>query len=120
MGKKNKDAQLSFVVDRSNLYREESYTDLKVASIRKLVPVKVDGSEDPDRIPVFVGHAELVSPQGPIPVQAPLTATNLDAAITELPSAMERAALEIRESYIKMQEEQNQSQKTIKSNLGPQ
>jgi hypothetical protein len=116
MGKKNKDMELSFAVDRANLYREESYTDLKVASIRKLIPIKVDGSDDKDRLPVFIGHAELISPQGPIPVQAPLKATSLDAAITELPVAMEKVALEVRDNYLKMQEQQQQQQ-SIKSNL---
>lgn len=118
MGKKNKDMELSFVVDRANLYKEESYTDLKVASIRKLIPIKVDGSDDKDRLPVFIGHAELISPQGPIPVQAPLHATDLDAAITELPAAMEKVALEVRDNYLKMQQEQQQQ--SIKSNLGKQ
>ena len=31
-------------VDRDNLYREEVVTDLKVATIRKLVPIRPDGS----------------------------------------------------------------------------
>ena len=34
-------------VDRDHLYREESFTDLKVATIRRLVPIKPDGSENP-------------------------------------------------------------------------
>ena len=33
-------------VDKSNLYKEESFTDLKVATIRRLSPVKHDGSPD--------------------------------------------------------------------------
>ena len=34
-------------MDAANLYREESYTDLKAGTMRKLVPVKADGSDDP-------------------------------------------------------------------------
>jgi len=109
MGKMDKDIKLNFIVDRANLYREESFTDLKVASIRKLTPINIDGSEDSQRLPVFIGHAELISPQGPIPIQAQLKSTSLDGAITELPAAMEKAALEVRDSYIKMQEEQHQN-----------
>ena len=37
---------IDFSVDRSNLYKEESFTDLKIANIRRLIPVKPDGSED--------------------------------------------------------------------------
>ncbi len=42
-------------VDRSNLYREESFTDLKVATIRRLSPIKEDGSPDSERPPLFTG-----------------------------------------------------------------
>ncbi len=31
--------QLDFAVDTANLYREDAITDLKVASIRRMVPV---------------------------------------------------------------------------------
>ena len=37
---------LNFTVDKSNLYREESVTDLKIANIQRLTPVHLDGSED--------------------------------------------------------------------------
>ena len=33
-------------IDGSNLWKEENFTDLKVGSIRKLTPIKLDGSED--------------------------------------------------------------------------
>ena len=37
---------IDFTVDRNNLYREESFTDIKVAAIRRLTPVKPDGTVD--------------------------------------------------------------------------
>ena len=40
-------------MDAANLYREESYTDLKAGSLRKLVPVKPDGTDDPSRPALF-------------------------------------------------------------------
>ena len=54
-------------VDRTNLYREENYTDLKVASIRRLVPVNQDGSPDGTRRQKFVGQTHLMSQVGPAP-----------------------------------------------------
>ena len=33
-------------LDRENLFREETYTDLRAGSIQVLTPVKVDGSVD--------------------------------------------------------------------------
>ena len=46
-------------VDQNNLYREESFTDLKVASIRRLTPIKADGSDDSSRPALFVGETTL-------------------------------------------------------------
>ena len=43
-------------VDATNLYREEIFTDLKVATIRRLAPVLSDGSDDPARPVMYVGQ----------------------------------------------------------------
>ena len=42
-------------VDRENLYLEEVFTDLKVATIRRLSPVKANGSPDETRPTLFHG-----------------------------------------------------------------
>ena len=63
---------IDFTVDQDNLFREEAITDLKVASIRRLVPVKPDGSDDPGRTPIFMGHSQIMTPEGPLPLQARL------------------------------------------------
>ena len=39
--------QIDFELDTQNLYREESYTDLKAGAIRRLMPVQADRPEDP-------------------------------------------------------------------------
>ena len=36
-------------MDPNGLFREENFTDQKLGAIRKLIPVKADGSDDPDR-----------------------------------------------------------------------
>ena len=33
----------------NNLYKEETFTDLEVGTIRKLTPLKTDGTEDTER-----------------------------------------------------------------------
>jgi len=43
-------------VDENNLYREEIFTDLKVATIRRLTPIRPDGSEDSARPVLFMGQ----------------------------------------------------------------
>lgn len=101
---------IGFEVDRANLYRDEGFTDLKSATIRKLTPINPDGSDDESRKVLYFGHAELVSPQGPIPIQTELNADSLEKAIEALPAAMEKAAHEVRDQYNQMMEKQKLQQ----------
>ncbi len=98
--------QFDFTVDKDNLYREESITDIKVASVRVMTPVKPDGSIDKSRTTIYFGHTQLMSPQGPIPLQAKLNANNLQEALDEFPNAMEKALAEVIEQFNQMQKEQ--------------
>jgi hypothetical protein len=99
---------ITFEVDRTHLYREEAYTDLKSASVRKLIPVHPNGEVDDNRRPLFFGHAELISPQGPIPVQTELWAETLEGAFEALPAAMQKAAEEVRRDYDQMMAQRQQ------------
>jgi len=103
--------EVDFTVDKDNLYKEESITDLKIASIRRLIPIKADGADDPGRTPVYVGHTQLMSQQGPIPIQANLTATRLEDAIKEFPGAMKQALDEVIEKIKQIQQQQVQQQR---------
>ncbi len=78
-------------VDRNDLYREEVYTDLKIASIRVLTPVKVDGQIDTGRPVLYTGETQLMSQMGPVPVHAPIQAASLDEAIQRFPEAVNQA-----------------------------
>ncbi len=81
--------EIEFSVNRQNLYREESFTDMKVASIRRLTPVKPDGSEDKSRKAIFVGQTSLITPNGPVPIQTIIDARQLQQAIKKFPEAMQ-------------------------------
>ena len=61
-------------LDKSNLYREETFSDLKVGIIKRMTPVKSDGSVDKTRKSVFVGQTSLMTPGGPLPLQAVIQA----------------------------------------------
>jgi len=80
-----------FNVDCANLYREEVYTDLRVATIRRLVPVLADGSPDPNRSPLFSGQTHLMSQAGPLPVECAIEAANLEDAARMFPVAIKDA-----------------------------
>ncbi len=78
-------------IDPHNLYREEAFTDLTFATIRRLTPVKLDGSVDESREPIFTGMTQLMSPNGPIPVQCLIEgAKTLQEAADKLPAAIEK------------------------------
>jgi hypothetical protein len=79
-------------INTDNLYREEAFTDLTFATIRRLTPVKIDGSVDESREPIFTGMTQLMSPNGPIPVQCIIEgAKNLSEAAAKLPEAIEKS-----------------------------
>jgi hypothetical protein len=106
----NEHQQIDFKVDADNLYREESITDLKVASIRQMIPVTAEGADDTSRSPVFVGHTQILTPQGPLPLQARLMANNLQEAMAAFPAAMEQEMAKMVEQIRKMQEEEQKKQ----------
>jgi hypothetical protein len=78
-------------VDEQNLYREEVYTDLRVATIRRLVPVTLDGSPDASRSELYSGQTNLMSQAGPLPVECPIDAANLADALAKFPEAIKDA-----------------------------
>jgi hypothetical protein len=101
--------RIDFTIDTQNLYREEGFTDMSAGNIRRLVPVNADGSDDKSRTPVFVGSSQLMTEQGPLPLQAPLEANNLKEAIEAFPAAMENAMREMVEALMRLQQEQKQA-----------
>jgi hypothetical protein len=96
-----------FKVDRSNLYLEESFTDLTVGAIRRLSPVKPDGSPDKTRKTVFVGQTQLLTPQGSVPIQGVIKAKDLQQAIKRFPEAMQAAFDKLMGDIKKMREEES-------------
>ena len=108
---------LNFTMDKTNLYREESVTDLKTANIQKLTPINLDGSVDEKRDPVFVGRTQLNTPQGPVPIQAMLEAASLEEAIEKFPAAMEVETQKVVEAFKRMQEQQEKQKKQQDSRI---
>lgn len=76
-------------VDTQNLYREDVFTDIRAATIRRMVPVNSDGSQDHRRKTVFMGFTQLVTEKGMIPINFPIPAKNLKEALDAFPSALQ-------------------------------
>ena len=60
--------------DGENLWKEENYTDLKTGTIRKMTPIKLDGSEDESRTPTFSATTNIMTPGGALPISGEIEA----------------------------------------------
>ena len=67
-------------MDPNSLFREENFTDQKMGAIRKLTPVKADGSDDDSRDVLFLGSAQVMTPMGAIPLNFSLDGKNIGEA----------------------------------------
>ncbi|HEX9207866.1 MAG TPA: hypothetical protein VF851_06495 [Steroidobacteraceae bacterium] len=67
-------------MDVNDLYREDTYSDRKVGTIRVMTPVKPDGSTDLARQSVYVGQAQIMTPAGVLPLTFEIEAKNLAEA----------------------------------------
>ena len=70
-------------MDAGDLYREDTYSDRKVGTIRVMTPVKPDGSVDPARAAVYVGQAQIMTPAGVLPLSFELDAKDLAEACSK-------------------------------------
>jgi len=106
-----------FKIDRTNLYIEESFTDLKIGTVKRLTPVKTDGSADKSRKTMFVGHTSIMTPNGPLPIQNVIDAKELSQAIKKFPEAMQAAMDRLIEEVKKYQEQQQSEIQRPDSNI---
>ena len=93
-------------VDRENLYLEEVFTDLKVATLRRLTPIKADGSPDTTRPVLFHAQTQLMSQMGPLPVNCSIDASNLEEAMQKFPEAIAAAIERMIEEAKEMQRQE--------------
>jgi hypothetical protein len=96
-------------MDSTQIYREETFTDRKVGTIRRLTPVAADGSADSARPVLFVGQAQVMTPMGAVPISFELDAASLDAAIEKFGAAAESAVQQTMRELQEMRREQASS-----------
>lgn len=93
-------------MDAANLYREESYTDLKAGNLRKLVPVKADGTDDPGREPLFTAATQVMTPGGVLPLSGEVEgAKTLAEAVAGFSKTIQQAVADLREEMAALQRE---------------
>ena len=96
----------TLTIDTTNLFREESITDTQSANIKQLIPINLDGTEDSSRERQFVGDTTLMTQMGPIPVQFPIPAKNLQEAFTMFPEGVQGAVEKLQERAQEMAREE--------------
>ena len=88
-------------LDPASLYQEEIFTDRRAGTLRRLTPIKTDGSPDPSRPVLFSGQTQLLTPAGVLPLGFDIEATTLSEALDKFPDgvrmALEQAIEEARE-----------------------
>ena len=92
--------------NQQNIHQEEVFSDLTVGSISRLSPVKQNGEPDKTRQILFVGESQIYTQQGPMPVQFPIDAKNLQQAIEAFPTAMEAFVAHMVEQAKEMQRQE--------------
>ena len=96
-------------MDSSQIYREETYTDRRVGTIRCLTPVTAEGTADATRPVLYVGQAQIMTPMGALPISFDLEASTLSAAIAKFGEAAEQAVQQTMRELQEMRREQASS-----------
>ena len=96
-------------MDATQIYREETFTDRRVGTIRRLTPVSADGGPDAARPVLFLGQAQVMTPMGALPISFELDSSTLDDAIAKFGDAAEQAVQQTMRELQEMRREQASS-----------
>jgi len=97
-------------MDAGNLFREETFTDMRTGTITKLTPVKPDGTDDTSKPPVFVAKTQIYTQMGLIPIEGEIEAKDLAEAVEKFPLAVEDA---FRELAARIEQRQREASRQI-------
>jgi hypothetical protein len=94
-------------IDATQLYREDVFTDRRAGTLRKMTPIKPDGSDDPSRTVLFAGQTQLLTPAGVLPLMFEIEAATLQQAIDMFPDAVKVALEQAIDEAREMRREQS-------------
>jgi hypothetical protein len=97
-------------MDAGALYREDVYTDQRLGTIRRLVPVDRQGADDPGRPVLFIGQAHISTPAGTLPISFEIEATSLGEAAENFGAA---ATTAIEDTMQELQELRRQAASSL-------
>ncbi|MEA5446701.1 hypothetical protein VCB98_12815 [Gammaproteobacteria bacterium AB-CW1] len=93
-------------MDAEGLFREETYTDARVGSIRCMVPVKADGSDDDSRSVRYLGNTQVMTEAGALPLSFEIEADSLKAAVEQFDENARQALEDMMKKVEEMRREQ--------------
>jgi hypothetical protein len=96
-------------LDPNGLYREETFSDLRSGTLRRLVPVDAQGRDDPGRPVLYEGHASLMTPGGTLPLQFAIEAASMEEALKKFPEVARQALEQTLEELRRLQRESQSS-----------
>lgn len=96
-------------MDPAALFREEIFTDRKMGTIRRLTPIKSDGSTDAARRVVYIGEAQILTAVGALPLSFEIAAQSLEEAIAKFGPATKTAVENTMQELEKMRRQQSSS-----------
>jgi hypothetical protein len=92
-------------MDPTSLYREDTYTDRRIGTIRVLTPVTRDGATDLGRPVLYVGETQLLTTGGLLPLVFEIDATSLGEAVDNFSQGAEAAIERTRREIEQMRRE---------------
>ena len=115
----NPETQHEIRMDVDNLYREETFTDNAVGTLRRLTPVTADGDIDTARPMQFIGSTQVLTTAGPMPLSFEIEAETLTEAAEAFGDAAKRSFEQTMEELKEMQRQQASSIVVPKSGMDP-
>jgi len=97
-------------MDASALSREELFTDSKVGTIRKLIPISAEGEDDESRKVEYFGSTQIMTPAGALPLNFEIQAASLAEAVAGFGDAAKEA---VESTMQELRELQRQSASSI-------
>jgi hypothetical protein len=95
------DSATELKVDPNSLFLEEVFTDRRVGTIRRLTPVRKDGTPDPAKPVLYIGETQVLTPAGALPIGFEIAAASLEEAAEKFGpqarEAIERTVKELQE-----------------------
>lgn len=78
-------------MDSNSLYREETFTDRKMGTVRVLTPITDDGATDISRPVLYTGQTQIMTPMGTLPIAFEIEAESLSEAVRKFGEGAKQA-----------------------------